>query len=164
MEIKAFQKNAKISPKKTRFLLDSIRSMTPEQAVDALYYMPHKSAKILRAVIKSALANATNTLKIDSHLLQFKSLSVDQGNKLKRFRAGGRGTAKPYVHELSHIAVILETKKSAPQKQSTAATSKGEEAAKEPEQKDMKAAEPKTPAKTVKKSAPKATVTKEVKQ
>ena len=163
MEIKAFQKNAKISPKKTRFLLDSIKTMTPEQAVDALYYMPHKSAKILRAVIKSALANATNTLKIDSKMLQFKSLSVDQGNKLKRFRAGGRGTAKPYVHELSHIAVILETKKSAPQKQSNAST-KGEEAAKEPEKKDTSAAEPKTPAKSVKKSAPKAKVTKEVKQ
>ena len=163
MEIKAFQKNAKISPKKTRFLLDSIKTMTPEQAVDSLYYMPHKSAKILRAVIKSALANATNTLKIDAKMLQFKSLSVDQGNKLKRFRAGGRGTAKPYVHELSHISVILETKKSAPQKQSSAST-KGEEAAKEPEQKDVPAAEPKTPASPVKKSTPKAKVTKEVKQ
>lgn len=163
MEIKAFQKNAKISPKKTRFLLASIRKMSPEQAVDALYYMPHKSAKILRAVIKSALANASNTLKIDSNLLQFKSLSVDQGNKLKRFRAGGRGTAKPYVHQLAHISVILETKKSDPQKQSTA-SKKGEEAANEPDQKRAQAAKPETPAKTVKKTAPKSKVTKEVKK
>lgn len=112
MIVKASQKNAKISPKKVRFLLDSVKGMSPAKAVDALQYMPHKSARILRAVIKSALANATNNLKLDANLLQFRTLSVDQGNKLKRYRAGGRGTAKPYVHALSHITIELETVKS----------------------------------------------------
>ncbi len=141
MEIKAFQKNAKVSPKKIRFLLDAVKKMSPVEATDALYYMPHKPARILRAVIQSALANATNTFKIDANLLQFKTVSVDQGNKLKRYRAGGRGTAKPYAHKLAHISVVLETKSTGQRKGQESAEAAKPEPAKKGAVEAMKAAD-----------------------
>lgn len=107
MESKATFKNIKISPKKLRMLLPEIKRVSPEQALDYLYNTPKKGAKLLYKAIKSAISNAKTTLKVDGRLLKFKVLSVDQGQSLKRFRPGGRGTAKPIKRRFSHITVVL---------------------------------------------------------
>lgn len=70
-------------------------------------YMTNKPAKIFYQAIKSALSNATNTLKVTDDLLEFKLLSVDEGHVLKRFNPGSRGSAKPYKKRLSHIKIVL---------------------------------------------------------
>lgn len=108
MEAKAAFKNVKVSPKKLRFLLPEIKKLTPLEAVNHLLYSPKKGANVLYKVIKSALANAKATLKVDEHLLQFKALFVDEGNTLKRYKAGGKGAVKPIAREFSHVTVILE--------------------------------------------------------
>src|SRR3990167_3117053 len=107
MEAKAYIKNVKISPKKLRFLIDAVKKMDPYKALDHLYYTPTKSAKILYKAVKSAVDNAKNISK-DIENLKFKKLLIEEGRKLKRFRAGGRGTAKPILRRFSHIQVILE--------------------------------------------------------
>jgi len=107
MEATAYNKNLRISPKKLRFLLTEIKKMNPSEALVRLMYMPHGSAKIFYKSISSAVANAKNILKVDEKLLKFKHLSVEQGNKLKRFKAGGRGTAKPIMRRYSHIKIVL---------------------------------------------------------
>jgi len=107
MEAKAYIKNVKISPKKLRFLIDAVKKMDPYKALDHLYYTPTKSAKILYKAVKSAVDNAKNISK-DVENLKFKKLLIEEGRKLKRFRAGGRGTAKPILRRFSHIQVILE--------------------------------------------------------
>ncbi|MCR4312671.1 MAG: uL22 family ribosomal protein, partial [Candidatus Roizmanbacteria bacterium] len=40
----------------------------------------------------------------------FKLLSVEQGQKLKRYKPGSRGNAKPINRRMSHIKIILEAK------------------------------------------------------
>lgn len=107
MESKATFKNLKISPKKLRMLLPEIKRVSPEQALDYLFNTPKKGAKILYKAIRSAISNATTTLKVDSRLLKFKILSVDQGQALKRFKPGGRGTVKPIKRRFSHITVVV---------------------------------------------------------
>ena len=114
MESLTYLKNVKMSPKKLRFLLRDIKKLGPVKAVDFLFYTPKKGARIFHTVLNSALANAKNVLKVDVNLLQFKLLTVEQGQKLKRFRAGGRGTPKPYRHEFSHIKIILTAKEEKP--------------------------------------------------
>lgn len=106
MEAKAYIKNVKISPKKLRFLIDAVKKLDPYKALDHLYYTPTKSAKILYKAVKSAIDNAKNISK-DIEGLKFKKLLIEEGRKLKRFRAGGRGTAKPILRRFSHIKVIL---------------------------------------------------------
>jgi large subunit ribosomal protein L22 len=104
-------KNLRISPKKLRFLLQEIKKRKPVEVLDYLYYSPNKSAKVFYKAIKSAVANAKNTLKVDENLLQFKLLTVEEGQKLRRFRPGGRGTAKPFKRRFAHIKIILEAEK-----------------------------------------------------
>ncbi|OGK25106.1 hypothetical protein A3A46_03875 [Candidatus Roizmanbacteria bacterium RIFCSPLOWO2_01_FULL_37_13] len=110
MESITYSKNLKISPKKLRFLLPAIKKLKPAEILDYLMYTPKRSAEIFYNVIKSALSNAKNVLKVDEKILRFKHLSVEDGNRLKRFKAGGRGTAKPILRRFSHIKIILEAK------------------------------------------------------
>ncbi len=109
MESKTYIKNLRISPKKLRFFLPAIKKMTPAQSTDYLFYINKKPAMILYKSIKSALNNAKNTLKVEVNLLQFKLLTIEEGQKLKRFKAGSRGTAKPIKRRMAHIKIILKT-------------------------------------------------------
>lgn len=108
MEATAYFKNIHISPKKLRFLLPEVKKMTPVESLEHLYYAPQKGARIFYKAIKSAVDNAKYTLKVDENLLKFKLFTVEQGNVLKRYRPGGRGTAKPYKKKFSHIKIVLE--------------------------------------------------------
>lgn len=107
MEAQAYIKNVKISPKKLRFLVPAVKRLKPFEALHKLKYANQKAAKFLYKAIDSALHNAKNTLKAEENLLQFKTLAIEEGLKLKRFRAGGRGMAKPYVRRYAHIKVVL---------------------------------------------------------
>lgn len=110
MESRSYIKNVKTTAKKLRFYIDAIKKMKPEEAIKHLYYTPKKSARILYKAIKSAVDNAKNLSKeIDD--LKFKTLLIEEGRKLKRFKAGGRGTAKQIIRRYSHIKVILEFNK-----------------------------------------------------
>ena len=110
MESKTYLKNLRVSPKKLRFFLPAIKKMNPSMVLDYLYYSPNKTAKILYKAIKSAITNAKNTLKADGDLLEWKLLTIEQGQILKRFKPGGRGTAKPIKKRFSHIKIILKAK------------------------------------------------------
>ena len=50
-------------------------------------------------------------MKTDEGALIFKHLSVEEGHKIKRYHAGGRGTARAFYRRYSHIHIILEAKK-----------------------------------------------------
>jgi large subunit ribosomal protein L22 len=110
MEASAYIKNVAISPKKVLFLLKDLKRMAPAQALHHLRYTNKAPAQFLYKAIQSALANAKNTLNASEDLLQFRVLTVEEGRKLKRFRPGGRGMAKPYVHKFSHIKVVIGTR------------------------------------------------------
>jgi Ribosomal protein L22 len=117
MEKKFVFKNLPISPKKLRFLLPPLRKISPVGALDYLFYMPKKGAKILRKAIKSAIDAVKSSLKIEENKLKFKTLAVDEGRKLKRFRPGGRGTVKPIVRRFSHLTIVLTDEKKNEKKQ-----------------------------------------------
>lgn len=110
MESKTYLKNLKMSPKKLRFFLPELKKKKPVAALDYLFYAPQKAAKILYFALKSALTNAKNTLKVPEDLLEWKVLTVEEGQKLKRYKPGGRGTAKPFKIRFSHVKIVLGTK------------------------------------------------------
>ncbi len=110
MESNTVIKNVRISPKKLRFLLPELKKLTPQKALDYLFYTPKKGAKILYSAIKTAINNAKIALKTDDNLLKFKVLAIEEGIKLKRYRPGGRGTVRPYKRRFSHIKIVLEKK------------------------------------------------------
>lgn len=80
------------------------------KSLDYLFYSRLKAAKILYQAIKSAINNAKQALKLDANLLKFKTLKVDEGIKLKRYRPGPRGTIRPIKRRRSHLEIVLEPK------------------------------------------------------
>ncbi len=111
MESKAYFINLPVSPKKVRFYLPAIKKLKPINSLDYLYYERTDAASILYKAIKSAISSARQLLKVEDNLLNFKLLTVEQGQKLKRFRPGSRGNAKPINRRMSHIKIVLEAKK-----------------------------------------------------
>lgn len=107
MESQTYIKNVKISPKKLRFILPAIKKHSPLNSLDYLLYTPRKSSRILYKAIHSAISNARTTLKVRDDVLKFKLLTVEEGVKIKRQRAGSRGMVKPIIRRLSHIKIVL---------------------------------------------------------
>lgn len=97
-----------------RFLLSAIKKMSPMNAVEYLLYSREKTGKIYYKAINSAISNAKLALKVPDNVLEFKVLTVEEGQKLKRYKAGARGTARPFVRRYSHIKIVLSAKDEQP--------------------------------------------------
>ncbi len=110
METKAYFINLPVSPKKARFYLPAIKKLKPAESLEFLMYENTDASEILYKAIKSAISSARQILKVEDNLLNFKLLSVEQGQKLKRYKPGSRGNAKPINRRMSHIKIILEAK------------------------------------------------------
>jgi large subunit ribosomal protein L22 len=107
MEIRAKQRYARISPQKVRMLADAIKGKPAEAAINALKFMPQKSAAIVEKIVRSAVANADQNTSIDVDELIVRNLIVDQGPSLKRFKARARGRGSRILKRTAHITVVL---------------------------------------------------------
>lgn len=110
MEIKARTKYLKISPKKMRRVIDVVRGMDAEQSIQQLTFIPRKAARLIIRTLKSALANAKHNFDLEKEDLMIKSIFVDEGPVLKRWRPRAFGRAAQIRKHASHLTVILETK------------------------------------------------------
>lgn len=106
MDITTNQKYISSTPRKLRLVTDMIRKMTPTKALLTLEFTQKYAALDLSKAIKTTLANAKQQ-GLQGENLTFKKIEINEGPKLKRFRAGTRGRAKPYVRKLSHIKIVL---------------------------------------------------------
>ncbi|KKQ73833.1 MAG: 50S ribosomal protein L22 [Candidatus Woesebacteria bacterium GW2011_GWB1_38_5b] len=109
MDVKVVQKFIVTSPKKLRETARLVKNLEPREAVERLPFLRKKAAFYLRKVILTALADAKQK-GIGEEKLTFKEIQVNEGPRLKRWRAGARGRAKPYKKRTSHIRVILVSK------------------------------------------------------
>lgn len=103
------QKFIRMSPKKIRVIVASIKKMTPEKAVEILPYINKRAAEPLQKTIKSAIANA-KMQGAKSEDLIFKEIQIGEGPRLKRGMAAPRGRYHPILKRMSHIRVVLGTK------------------------------------------------------
>ncbi len=99
-----------MSPRKVRLVGDAVKGKNVAQADVMLSFMPKKAARIIRTLIRSAVSNAINNDGKQAENLIVKSLEVNQGVTLKRFRARARGSASPINKRTSNISVILAEK------------------------------------------------------
>jgi large subunit ribosomal protein L22 len=108
MEVRAIAKGIRISAQKTRLVADIIRGMNVDKAINALTFMPKKGAFILKKVLHSAIANATQNDKVDVDNLYIKKIFIDGGPSLKRIIPRAQGRATGIIKRTSHITVILD--------------------------------------------------------
>jgi large subunit ribosomal protein L22 len=110
MEITAKSRSIRISSRKVRLVADVIRNKTATQALNALALIKKRGSGVLYTALKSAIANAINNTKLKEDSLFIKSIEVDQGPFIKRFRPSTRGRVHPYKKRSSHISIVLEAK------------------------------------------------------
>lgn len=108
MNAVAMAKGAKISPRKAGLVSALVRGRSVEDALIILDHTPKKAALIIKKVIESAKANATNNHNLKTEGLIIAEITVGHGPALKRYRPVAFGRAHPFKKRTSHIKVILK--------------------------------------------------------
>lgn len=107
-QIRAVGKYIMGSPVKVRRVINSVRGMRAEDALEVLALLPQTAAVPVSKTIRSALANAEENYALDAEDMVVADIRVDEGPRLRRARYGARGRFKPIKKRLSHITVVLE--------------------------------------------------------
>jgi large subunit ribosomal protein L22 len=107
-EYHATHRFARISVRKVRPLLDLIRGHFADDALDILKYMPHRSARLIERVLKSAMANAEEKGVRNVGELVVADARGDGGPMFKRLMPRARGMAYLIRRRTAHIAIGLE--------------------------------------------------------
>lgn len=107
MQVQAYTKYARMSPRKVRDITRAIQGQNAAEAVEILRFIPRKSARLVSKTLQSAIANAENNNNLSSDALKIESATVEQGPAFKRFRPAARGSAHPYKKQTGHIRIIL---------------------------------------------------------
>lgn len=107
MEIKAQVKFVRTSPRKTRWVVDLVRGLDVRKAGEQLQFMTMASAKTVLKLLNSGIANAVNNFKLNKENLYIKTITVDGGPVLKRWRPRAFGRAAPIRKRSAHITLIL---------------------------------------------------------
>jgi len=109
MIAKASLRSVRVSPQKARLVADLVRGEDVEQALDILTFSSKKSAHFISKLIRSAISNAENqNAEVDLDSLFIKTITVDGGPTLKRFRPRAMGRATPVIKRTSHITLVLD--------------------------------------------------------
>jgi large subunit ribosomal protein L22 len=107
METKAILRGARISAQKGRLVADLIRGKPVDQAMNILAFTPKKGAAIIRKLLESAIANAEHNDGADIDALKVKTVYVDRGTFLKRFKARAKGRGNRVLKHTCHIFISV---------------------------------------------------------
>jgi len=95
----------RISPQKLRLSARDLRGARVDEALRTLAGTKSKGAVLLAKALRSALANSG--AGADAHGLRVKSLWIDGGPMIKRFRPMSMGRAGQIRKRTSHIRIEL---------------------------------------------------------
>jgi large subunit ribosomal protein L22 len=114
MEARAISKYNRQSPRKMRLVIDLIRGKSVDEAYAILQFSKKKAAEQIDKTLRSAVANAKSKADdagefVDVDELVVKEAYVNEGPRLKRWRAAAMGRAAPVAHPTSHIIVVVGT-------------------------------------------------------
>lgn len=109
-QIHAIAKSLRVSPRKTRLLVDLIRGKKVGEAVAILKNSESPVKEDILKVLNSAVANADHNLGLDVATLYVKEIYVNEGATLKRFRARAKGSGNQILKRTSHITVVVADK------------------------------------------------------
>jgi large subunit ribosomal protein L22 len=101
---------ARIAPRKARLVADLLRGLPVDDALAVLDHQPQRAAVLLKKVVRSAMANASQDLEVDLKALVVEEARVDMGPLLggrARWRPRSQGRAVPILKRTSHLIVGL---------------------------------------------------------
>jgi len=111
MKVTAKINYLRIAPRKVRLVADLIRGKSIKKSRSLLDFSLKKGAIPLRKLLNDSVTNAKNNFQLDEETLVLSEIKVDEGPKLKRWRARSRGRAAEIQKKSCHVTLILEGKK-----------------------------------------------------
>ena len=114
MEAKAQLRYLRVTPRKTRRVINEIRGKKVKDAQDLLRFAPQSVARDVRKLLDSAVANAEYLADEYGESLQPADLKiietyVDEGPTMKRFRPRAQGRAGQILKRTSHVTIVVGT-------------------------------------------------------
>lgn len=107
VDVRAVAKYIRMSPQKVRLVVDLVRGMGVDEALDTLAFVPKAAALPIAKAIESAVASAAEQYGLSSEDLYIAEIRADDGPRLKRGRIGARARFKPILKRMSHITVVV---------------------------------------------------------
>jgi large subunit ribosomal protein L22 len=104
----------RMTPMKCRRVIDLVRGLPLQEALDVLRFDVHAASDPIYKVLHSAAANAENNNDLDRSRLFVSQAYVDEGPTLKRFRPRAQGRAYRIRKRTSHITIVVEAAAAAP--------------------------------------------------
>ncbi len=101
----------RVSPRKVRAVVDTIRGRQVEYALAVLDFTSRAAAAPLAKILRAAVANVADSGNVDIDTLVVKEIMVDQGPMLKRFQPRAMGRASLIQKKTSHVRFMLDERK-----------------------------------------------------
>ena len=98
---------ARISVRKLRPILDLIRGKYADDAVDIMKFLPHRGARMIEKVLKSAMANAEDRGVRNVGDLVISDARGEGGPMFKRLMPRARGMAYMIRRRSAHIIIAV---------------------------------------------------------
>ena len=114
MEAVARLRNYPTSPRKMRLLVDLIRGLDVENALNTLKFSTKHPSVPLEKLLLSAIANwgvKNEGVDVATADLYVKTVFVDGGRVLKRMRPAPQGRAYRVRKRSNHITIIVDSRK-----------------------------------------------------
>ncbi len=113
MEAQAIHKYIGSSPRKMRLVVDLIRGVSVDKALEILHFSPKHASKDAEKVLRSAVANLLNkdeATRLEPEELFVKEAYVNQGPTIKRISPAPMGRAYRIRKRSCHLTIVVATK------------------------------------------------------
>ena len=101
----------RMSPRKVRLVVDMVRGMDVEEALNVLTFSPKAASEPVGKLVRSAVANADVKGEFDLDKLYIKAVTVDEGPTWRRWLPRAMGRATRIRKRTSHVSVELAERK-----------------------------------------------------
>jgi len=113
MEARAIHRYIGSSPRKMRLVIDLIRGMSVDKAIETLHFHSKHASKDAEKVLRSAVANLMNkddVTRVEPNELFVKEAFVNQGPTLKRISPAPQGRGYRIRKRSCHLTIVVATK------------------------------------------------------
>ncbi len=108
-QARAFNKMIRVSHQKLGLVIDQVRNLPVDRAVDVLKFSKKRVAGEVLKTLLSAVANAENNKKLPVESLFIKEIWCGKALTMKRIMPASRGQARQILKPFSNLTIILES-------------------------------------------------------
>jgi len=105
--------NCPTSPRKMRLVVDMIRGVDVNRALDILRYSTKEASQKVEKLLLSAIANwqkKNEEVRVEKSNLYVKEVFVNGGRTLKRLRPAPQGRGYRIRKRSNHVTIILDSR------------------------------------------------------